>query len=264
MDADDDWHWRGAADESDLREDERETFELLRQLKETLGGLIRRKPPYARLEPPERLQVRPSRPIRLIARESETFDGLCTEIHKLEDLLSQRYGPTELGEHGTITYVLGRRSFYRGFLDKRRTVPLLRRSSPDVVAFLQKVPKFGDHLKRENHAHFGIHYHYLDSSKRRSDTVLCFKPSVHWPLFAEKHAERHAHFPARPRGWSADRRRAIYHVLNSEKAKFKQSEFRRPSSDSALVWQENAVLLRETRSKTLEIVLSDKNVVALA
>jgi hypothetical protein len=202
--------------------------------------------------------------MRLIALESETLDRLCTEIKEMEELLSRENNPVELGEYGMITHNLGRRSFYRGFLDKRRTVPLLRRSSPDLLAFLQKVPKFGDHLKRENHAHFGVHYHYLDASRKRSDTVLCFASSKHWPLFAEKHAERRALFSARPRGWSEDRRRSIYEVLNSEKGKFPGTEFRSPGRDSSLVWQENAVRLRETRAKTLELVLDDKVVVSLA
>src|SRR5215207_3809963 len=106
--------------------------------------------------------------------------------------------------------------------------PLLRRSSPDVIRFLEKVPKFGDYLKRENHAHFGIHYHYLDSHKKRSDTVLCFEPPAPWPLFAEKHAEKSAQFPARPRAWSEGRRRAVYDVLISEKGRFKPDDFRSP------------------------------------
>jgi hypothetical protein len=99
-----------------------------------------------------------------------------SNIKELENLLSTRSHYKELEQYGTINLHLGRRSFYGGSLDKRRSIPILRRSPPDVAHFLQKVPKYGDYLKRENHSHFGIHYHYLNARKERSDTVLCFKP----------------------------------------------------------------------------------------
>ncbi len=263
METHDDGHWKAVVDDGYLREDEHETFKFLRQLQAILERLVLQVPPYMRLDPPESLRDKPGRPITLIAPESQTLHNLRAKISELEDVLSERYDQVELREYGTLTQHLGRRSFYRGFLDKRRTIPLLQRSSPDVIHFLQKVPKFGDHLKRENHAHFGIHYHYLDSSKRRSDTVLCFKPPTPWPLFAEKHAQKSAHFAARPRAWSEDRRKTVYDVLSPEKGRFKTVEFRRPSSDSALVWLENGAFLRETKKSSFEIVLADGKVVPL-
>jgi hypothetical protein len=260
-------HWHGAADDGYLREVQWETFRFLRQLQAILEWLLPQEPPYTRLDPPGSLPDALSRrwPTDLASpkNENRSLQNFQTEISKLEDLLSTKYSPAELGEYGTVIHHLGRRSFYGGFLDKRRTVPLLRRTSPDVIRFLEKVTGFGDYVKRENHAHFGIHYHYLNSSKRRSDTVLCFKPAAPWPLFAEKHAERSAHFAARPRGWSEDRRRAVYDVLSSEKGRFKAGEYRRPSSGSALVWQEDAARLSETKKKSLEIVLIDKTTVPL-
>jgi hypothetical protein len=213
-------------------------------------------------DPPELLQDEPNRDITLVAAENPIIDDLFTDISDLENVLSKKSDPAELGEYGAVTLHLGRRSFYRGFLDRRRTIPLLQRSSPDVIRFLERVPKFGDHLKRENHSHFGIHYHYLNSSRKRSDTVLCFSPPSPWPLFAEKHAQKFAHFPARPRAWSEDRRHAVYDVLRTERERFKADEFRRPKNGSTLVWQENATFLRETK-ENWEIVLASGEAVPL-
>lgn len=260
MEPHDNWHWAEHNDEC-LSEDEHETLELLRQLEAVLKWLVSQKPPFVRLDISKSVQQRPRRPNRLIM-----LDGLPRRLHeeisKLEGLLSEKYDPAELGEYGTINQHLGRRSFHHGFIDKRRSVPLLRRSSPDVIRFLVQVPNFREHVTRENHAHFGIHYHYLDSKKRRSDTVLCFAPPSPWPLFAEKHAERSAQFPARPGAWVEDRRKAVYDVLNVEKSRFSSNEFRRPSNGSALVWQENAASLRKTKN-SLGIVLTDKTVLRL-
>ena len=257
------WHWEVAADDGCLREDEHQTVEFLRQLQATLEQLVPQEPPYTRLNPQAIRQSKPRRLIALVAAESQTLHSLRTKISELENLLSKRYDPLELGQYGTINLHLGRRSFCRGFLDKRQSVPLLRRSSPEVARFLQKVPKFGDYLKRENHSHFGFHYHYLSRWKERSDTVLCFKPANPWPLFAEKHAEKSAHFPARPRAWSEDRRSAIYDVLGSEKSKFKADEFRHPSNGSNLVWRDGAVSIRKTKKNGLELVLTTGMAVAL-
>jgi hypothetical protein len=258
-------NWRVEVTDGDdyLREDEYQTLEFLRDLQAALEMLARQRPPYTRLDPPESLQDKPTRPMSLVAPESLTLHNLRSAIRKLENLLSERHPSAELGEYGTVTHHLGRRRFYGGFLDKRRTVPLLRRSVPEVIRFLEKVPKFRDHVKRENHAHFGIHYHYLDAQKKRSDTVLCFQPPRPWPLFAEKHAEKSAHFPARPRGWCEDRRKAVYEVLSAEKGRFSRREFRHPSSGAALVWQENAAFLRKRRRDGLEMVLTDETVLPL-
>jgi hypothetical protein len=258
-----DLSWDAATNDGYLLKAQSETFDFLHQLIAMLERLVLQNPPYSRLDPPAELRGKPGHPVILLASEGDTLGRLHTEINELEDLLSEGREPTELGEYGLITQHLGRRSFYNGFLDKRRTVPLLQKSSPDVIRFLEKVPKFGDYVKRENHAHFGIHYHYLNSSKKRSDTVLCLKAPAPWPLFAEKHAERSAHFAARPRGWSEDRRRAVYGIISSEKKRFKGSDFRSPSKGSALVWQEDAALLRQTKQQGLEIVLTDQKVLLL-
>ena len=181
MEPHDDWHSVEAADEH-LRQGEYKTFELLTQLKATLKRLLMQKSPFTRLDTPKSLQDKIRWPNSLVALDGQLLRNLRAEIGALEDLLAERYDSAELGQYGTINQHLGRRSFYRGFLDKRRSVPLLQRSSPDVIRFLEKVPKFGEYLKRENHAHFGIHYHYLDSNKKRSDTVLCFSPPSPWPF----------------------------------------------------------------------------------
>lgn len=111
--------------------------------------------------------------------------------------------PHDAGDefYGRLSVCQGRAPFFRGFLDRYVDVPLVTTRNPGVIYFLQAIPKIDDKLKRENHAQFGIHYHYLNGGEERSNTILCFKHEMNWPLFSEKHAEKSSQFDARPGAW---------------------------------------------------------------
>jgi hypothetical protein len=260
METNNDWH-QVAANDDDLHQDNYNTFEILLHIKSVLKQITLQKLSH-KMDIPKYIVYNHSRFKKLVANGGQNIQDLHADIYELEDLLAERHDPSKLETYGTVNQHLGRRSFHGGFIDKRRSVPLLRRSPPDVIRLLVNVPSFGDYIKRENHSNFGIHYHYLDSNKKRSDTVLCFENNSSWPLLAEKHAEKSAHFSARPQAWSQNRRQAVYDVLNTEKEKFEPDKFRLPSKGSTLVWQENAVSLSRSK-KGLEIVLSDKSRIPL-
>ena len=146
----------------------------------------------------------------------------------------------EVVPHGTLSVCRGRAPFLRGHVDRYVNVPLITTSNPYVAYFLQTIPNIGDKLKRENHAHFGIHYHYLNRYEARSNTILCFRPETEWPLFSERHAEKRSEFDARPGAWSERKRRSVYRVLKPETKRFRAAEFRRPSKEAAIVWKSKA------------------------
>jgi hypothetical protein len=165
------------------------------------------------------------------------LDALARTVQRIES----NYGSGErIESYGTITMFLARTPILRGYVDRCINVPIVRTSARHVMQLIVALPKHRLNLERENHSHFGIHYHYLDRDEERSDTVLCFKNNMDDPLYAESHAVKDAHFFARPDTWREKKRKAIYQALTPELGRFPAHEFRHPSADAKIVWRMNA------------------------
>lgn len=140
---------------------------------------------------------------------------------------------------GVVTFCVERLQILRGDIELRKTEPIAAGIPDEVVAFLVTVPGTRDQITRENHGHWGYHYHYLDSKGRRSDTLLTFDhasrnaatPNLCW----EKHAEGDK-FKARAGAWGSDKRQSVYTVCHPHALSFGLLAFKRPASDAEIVW----------------------------
>lgn len=173
---------------------------------------------------------------------------LRTAIASLNKAVKRIDQSNEHGEkrefHGTISVFEGRAAILRGHVDRLRNLPVIRTADPFVLQLITKLPKFGAKIKRENHAQFGIHYHYLDNDEMRSDTILSFRTiDTQSPLFSEPHAVKGAYFFARPESWRVQKRTSVYNILEPELKRFAQDEFRRPSAEAKIVWRKDATTI---------------------
>ncbi|WBY02793.1 hypothetical protein PE066_04435 [Ramlibacter tataouinensis] len=139
---------------------------------------------------------------------------------------------------GEVTVRLHRREFLRGVVEARVKMPLTPPLSEPVFLYLASIPGLRDKLARENHGHWGYHYHYLDSKERRSDTLLAFdhqsppsKPMLLW----ERHAEGDK-FKAKADSWGIGKRQSVYSVCEPDTKVWPLSAFKRSSKGALPVW----------------------------
>lgn len=105
--------------------------------------------------------------------------------------------------------------FLRGELEPVRRVVIAPNLPETIVLFFLSIPGLRDLLVRERHGHWGYHYHYLDSQRRRSDTLLTFEQQLRKlpcgqqakVLTWERHSEK-SHFSARAASWGEKKERA--------------------------------------------------------
>ncbi|MFG6508155.1 MULTISPECIES: hypothetical protein [unclassified Sulfitobacter] len=133
--------------------------------------------------------------------------------------------------------------FLRGELEPVRKVVVAPNLPYTVVLFFLSISGLREHLVREVHGHWGYHYHYLDSKRRRSDTLLTFqqKPKTlpkgrHVRVLTwERHSEK-SHFPARATRWGAKKRESVYQACIDDSAKRSLSDFKIPAKHSEVLW----------------------------
>lgn len=140
---------------------------------------------------------------------------------------------------GTVVFRLECSPIMRGFMELRKSEPICPDISEAVVQYLLTIPNSRDRLKRENHGHWGYHYHYLDSKERRSDTLLTFDRSssnaINPTLFWERHSENNG-FKARAEKWGDGKRENVYGVCYPDTLRFTLKDFKHPASDAKIVW----------------------------
>lgn len=113
----------------------------------------------------------------------------------------------------------------------------------NVVALFLTIHGLKELLKRENHGHWGYHYHYLDAKERRSDTLLTFARRlktlpdgrnvkvVTW----ERHGETSL-FAARAGTWGANKRESVYRACVGDSSRRNLNDFKRPANDAQTLW----------------------------
>ncbi|MFC0243581.1 hypothetical protein [Rhodopseudomonas telluris] len=170
-----------------------------------------------------------------------TLNALRDLVKRIaEDRLTER----SVRSYGELKVFAGRTSILRGYVDRFRSEPIIETADPFVLQMIMKLPN-NDQILRENGAHFGIHYHYLNHNKKRSETVLCFKDEDKFPLYHEPHAVKKAKFLARPERWQEEKRRSVYSVLEPELSAFAITEFRQPRSKASIVWKKGAATIAD-------------------
>lgn len=174
--------------------------------------------------------------LRQIAKAlNETFPAMPTEDLGPASTSGAGYAPSL----GRVVLRLEERPFLRGFVECRETVIIAPDLPESVFQFLLAIPGISDQLQRENHGHWGYHYHYVDARSRRSDTLLTFDQPTTDPnlptLLWERHAERKG-VKARARTWGPPKRESIYWVCYPDTERWNLSVFKRPSADAAVVW----------------------------
>ncbi|WP_312529066.1 hypothetical protein [Paracoccus sp. (in: a-proteobacteria)] len=133
--------------------------------------------------------------------------------------------------------------FLRGKLEPILRVVVAPELPENVVALFLTIPGLKELLQRENHGHWGYHYHYLDAKERRSDTLLTFArqhktlpdgrkvKAVTW----ERHSET-SHFAARAATWGANKRESVYEACLGDSAKRNLIDFKKPAKDAQVLW----------------------------
>lgn len=131
----------------------------------------------------------------------------------------------------------------RGELEPVRRVVVAPNLPVQIVLFFLSIPRIRDLLVRERHGPWGYHYHYLDSNRRRSDTLLTFEQQLRKlpggqqakVLTWERHSEK-SHFSARAASWGAKKRESVYQSCVGDSAKRSLSDFKTPGKDAEVVW----------------------------
>lgn len=133
--------------------------------------------------------------------------------------------------------------FLRGNLEPILRVVVAPALPENVVILFLTIPGLREILTRENHGHWGYHYHYLDAKKRRSDTLLTFDRKlktqhggqkdkvVTW----EKHSEA-SHFKARAATWGDKKRQSVYKACVGDSTKRNLNDFKKPGKDAETLW----------------------------
>nr|WP_321442568.1 hypothetical protein [uncultured Cohaesibacter sp.] len=145
--------------------------------------------------------------------------------------------------------------FLRGYLEPCETRVVAPFLPVGLVQYLEKIPYVRGSLKRENHGHWGYHYHYYDTKERRSDTLLTFDndPTTNCPnatpckphtacnqgclpqLKWEKHSEKGT-IKAKMGRWGDEKRESAYSVCKPDTLKWDLSKFKHPKSDASDLW----------------------------
>jgi hypothetical protein len=204
-------------------------------------------------------QVR-RQPMVIGGRQVEHARARIRSIHdalkRIADALDEQWGlpPSDSsadGDHkfhvegtpiwslGTVILQIEARPILRGNIEFRETLQIAPALTDRMVAFLMKVPGTRDQIIREIHGHWGYHYHYLDETNRRSDTLLTFdqnsssqaNPTLSW----ERHADGDK-FKARAQKWCDDKRESVYGVCFPDTKRWALSVFKRPASNAEPVW----------------------------
>lgn len=141
---------------------------------------------------------------------------------------------------GAVIYCLEQRTILRGEIELRKVHPIAPNIPDWVVQYLVSVPGIRDQITREIHGvDWGYHYHYLDCSARRSDTLLTFDQRVLTTgdpvLCWERHAEGQK-FKARADSWREKKCKSIYDVCYPDTRRFALAQFKRPGADAMVVW----------------------------
>ena len=154
--------------------------------------------------------------------------------------------PFYLGRVHTVAWSLGNVHRYAGSLsvaigtlDRYFCEPVVPEFGSQLAHFFIGIPGLRDLLKRENHDHFGWHYHYCRKNRDRSDTILSFdaySSSPEKPLLWEYHGEHKARFKARPYRWTAHTRENIYNSCKADVLNRPADQFRRPAKNAVLTW----------------------------
>ena len=156
---------------------------------------------------------------------------------------------------GIIPHRLPLRPIIRGFLQPVQPTPLVASLPEKVALYLTTMlPDGRDGLAREQHGGIGIHYHYIDRQRRRSDVILSFdtrwvpptgRPSDPMltlrPLFVENHAEGKALFSAKPWNWQDEKRLSMYATCARD-LHFGIQSFRCAANGSDAVWPRSSLL----------------------
>jgi hypothetical protein len=133
--------------------------------------------------------------------------------------------------------------FLRGNLESILRVVVAPDLPENVVALFLTIPGLKELLKRENHGHWGYHFHYYDAKQRRSDTLLTFARQlktlpdgrkvkvVTW----ERHSET-SHFAARAATWGTNKRASMYNACVGDSAKRNLNDFKKPAKDAQALW----------------------------
>lgn len=113
------------------------------------------------------------------------LDELSTKLKEIDDQISADFaadipGDFKIGDgevfcFGTVQKLLEQKPILRGFAEGVKSEPVGSIKSRKLAFYLISIPGLKEKLCRENHDHFGYHYHYLDKGNRRSDTVLTFR-----------------------------------------------------------------------------------------
>ena len=131
----------------------------------------------------------------------------------------------------------------RGELEPVRRVVVAPGLPDGVFLLFLSIDGLKDLLVREVHGHWGYHYHYLDSKRRRSDTLLTFAPQLKTlpkgqqvrVLTWERHSEK-SHFSARAGSWGEKKRQSVYQSCIGDSAKRHLSDFKTPGKNAETVW----------------------------
>lgn len=182
---------------------------------------------------------------------SAEFMELETRITEIEGELEGRFGPDlpleqfsnrdlrEKWSLGSKRILLGQKRVLRGRLILGQDIPLVRSLRSLTVLFFKAIPIAGlrDELIRENHGHWGYHYHYCIHKRGRSDTILSFGGSSTAPtLFHETHGEHKAQAEARPYAWKAEKRQSIHGACLPDLRRWKINDFKVPGAGAGVVW----------------------------
>ncbi|MCQ0093403.1 hypothetical protein [Roseovarius sp. M141] len=178
------------------------------------------------------------------------LDELSTTLKEIDDQIPSDFaadipsdftiGDSEVFCFGTVHKLLEQKPILRGFAEAVKSEPVGSTQSRKLAFCLISIPGLKEKLCRENHGHFGYHYHYLDKDERRSDTVLTFgNPQAGTKgvtLFFEKHAIKKAGFVAKMNLWGNKKRISTYATCAPDLKKWPLSEFKRPSIDASPLW----------------------------
>lgn len=178
------------------------------------------------------------------------LDELSTKLKEIDDRIPLDFasnipsdftiGDNEVFCFGTVQRPLEQKPILRGFAEAVKDEPVGSTQSRKLAFCLLSIPGLKEKLCRENHDHFGYHYHYLDKDKRRSDTILTFgNPQANTKdvtLFFEKHAIKKADFPAKMDTWGNKKRISTYETCAPDLRKWSLNEFKQPSKDASPLW----------------------------
>lgn len=145
------------------------------------------------------------------------------------------------------------RPIHGGFLQPMQRIPILDRVPERVAQYIIAIDEGVDYLENEAHSGVGLHYHYLNWRKDRSDVVLCWdtrwiapdhptKLPAQRGLFVEKHAEKGKPFKAKPGLWGPSKRKTMYAVCSADLMKRQIEQYRCAANNSAPVHPPGATL----------------------